>query len=44
MTSKLFEFMIETFFIKVTQFEKTGSISKIFISLENLKIKFYFRN
>ena len=48
MPLKLFElleqFMIDTFFDqKITQFDKTGSISKIFISLENLKIKFFFR-
>ena len=37
--------MIGTFFlIKLTQFEKTGSIGKFFISQENLKNKFHFRN
>ena len=48
MPLKLFEFldqfMIGTFLIKLTQFEKTGSIGKLFISLENLKIKFHFQN
>ena len=36
--------MIGIFLIKVTQFEKTLSIGKDFVSLENLQIKFYFRN
>ena len=36
--------MIDTFLIKSAQFEKTGSKIKNFISLENLKIKFHFRN
>ena len=39
----LFEFLelfiIGFFLIKLTQFEKTGSISKIFISLGNLNIR-----
>ena len=36
--------MMRTFSINLTQFEKTGSKFKIFISLRNLKIKFQFRN
>ena len=32
------------FLLKLTQFEKTGSIDKTFISLGNLKINFHFRN
>ena len=39
MTLKLFElqehFLMVTFLIKITQFEKTGSIGKTFISLVN---------
>ena len=30
--------MMDTFLLKLTQFEKTGSIGKIFISLGNLLI------
>ena len=45
---KLFEiaeqFMADTFLLKLTQFEKTASIGKTFISLGNLIIKFQFRN
>ena len=45
---KLFElleqFMVDTFLIKLTQFEKTGSTSKSLIPLGNLKVKFSFRN
>ena len=47
---KLFEFieqfMMESFLVKLklTQFAKTGSIGKTFISLENLIINFLFRN
>ena len=45
---KLFEFveqfMMDTFFIKLTQFEKTGSIRTTFISLGNLIIKLHIRN
>ena len=45
---KLFELvekcMMGTFFEKITQFEKTGSISKTFISLVNLIINFHFQN
>ena len=48
MALKLFEFeeqfMMDTFLLKLTQFEKTGSIGKIFISLENLIINFHFRS
>ena len=48
MPFKLFEFQeqftIDTFLIKLTQFEITGSISKFFIPLGNLKITFHFRN
>ena len=36
--------MIDTFLIKLTQFEKTGSIGKCFIPLGDLKIKFQFQN
>ena len=47
MTLKLFEFveqlMMDTF-KKITQFEKTGSIRKTFISLGNLIINIHFRN
>ena len=38
------QFMIEKFFVKVTLFEKTGSISRSFISLADVKINFHFRN
>ena len=45
---KFFEFVkpfvMNTFMLKLTQFEKTGSIGKTFISLGNLIINFYFRN
>ena len=48
MASKLFEiveqFMMDTFLLKLPQFEKTGSIRKIFISLGNLLINFHFQN
>ena len=48
MVLKLFKFLepflIDTFLLKVTQFEKTGSISKLFISLGDLIIKFHFSN
>ena len=48
MASELFEFleqiMIDTFSIKLTQFEKTGSIGKNFISVGTSIIKFHFRN
>ena len=48
MALKLFEFvekfMMNTSMIKLTQFEKTGSMGKTFISLENLTINFHFRN
>ena len=36
--------MIDSLFIELTQFEKTGSRGKTFISLENLIINFHFRN
>ena len=40
---KLFEFLeqfvIDTFSMKLTQFEKTETKGKIFISLENLKVQ-----
>ena len=46
MPSKLLEFLVQfmtgTLSIKVTQFEKTGSICKLHISLGNLKIEFIF--
>ena len=35
--------MMDTFLLKLTQFEKTGSISINFLSLENLTINFHFR-
>ena len=35
------QFMIDTFFIKLNQFEKTGSMGKTFISLGNLIINFH---
>ena len=35
---------MDTFFLNLTQFENTGSIGKIFISLGNLITNFYFRN
>ena len=49
MALKLFkfveQFMTDIFFLlKFTQFEKTGSILKTFISLGNLIIIFHFRN
>ena len=48
MLLKLFEFqgpfMIGAFLNKLTQFEKTGSIGKFSIPLENLVIKFHIRN
>ena len=47
MPLKLFEFLeqfiIDTLLIKITQFEKIGSIGKIFISRGNSIIKFHFR-
>ena len=47
MALKLFEFL-EHFMIdifdKIKPFEKTGSIGKILISLENSIFKFHFRN
>ena len=36
--------MIITVLMKLTQFEKTGSMGKIFIPLGNLIIKFNFQN
>ena len=48
MALKLFEFveqlMMDTFLLKLTQFEKNGLIGKTFISLENLIINFHFPN
>ena len=38
------QFMIDIWLIKITQFTKTGSIGKSFISLGNLIIKFHFRS
>ena len=38
------QFMMNTFMLKLTQFEKTGSIGKTSISLGNLIINFHFRN
>ena len=37
------QFMIDTFLMTLTQIEKTGSIRKDCISLENLIIKTHFR-
>ena len=37
-------FMIDTFLIKLIQFEKTGSIGNFFYFPKNLKIQFHFRN
>ena len=37
------QFMIDTANIKLTQFEKTGLLEKVFIPLWNLQIKFHFR-
>ena len=36
--------MLGTFYVKLTQFEKTGSIRKTLISVGNLIINLYFRN
>ena len=36
--------MIDFFSMKLTQFDKTGSIGKFLIPMENLKNKFHFRN
>ena len=48
MVLKLFEvieqFMMDTFLLKLTQFEKIGSIRKTFISLGNLINNSHFRN
>ena len=48
MAVKLFEFveqfMMVTFLLKLTQFEKTRSICRTFISLGILIINFHFRN
>ena len=48
MTLKLFDFVeqfsMDTFLLKLPQFEKTGSIAETFISLGNLIINFHFRN
>ena len=48
MALKLFEFVeqfiMDTFLLKLTQFEKTGSIGKTFISLVKLIINFHFQN
>ena len=45
MALKLFElveqFIMESFLLKLTQFEKTGSKGKTFISLGNLIINFH---
>ena len=35
--------MIDTFLIKLTRFEETGSIGKIFISVGNMKTNFHFQ-
>ena len=48
MALKLFEFVeqfiSDNFLLRLTGFEKTGSIGKTFISLGNLIINFHFRN
>ena len=48
MALELFKFAekirMDNFSLKVTQFEKTGSIGKTFISLGNLIINLHFRN
>ena len=48
MPLKLFEykkqFLIGAFLIKLTQFGKTGVLGEIVLPLENLLIKFHFRN
>ena len=48
MTLELFQFVeqfkMDTFLLKLTQFEKSGSIGKTFISLRNLIINFHFQN
>ena len=38
------QFKMEFFLLKLAQFEKTGSIGKIFISLRYLIINFHFLN
>ena len=38
------QFIMDTFLLKLTQFEKNGSISKTFILLGNLIVSFYFQN
>ena len=47
MAVKLFEaveqLMMDTFLLKLTQFEKTGSIGKTFISLGYMIINFHFQ-
>ena len=47
MALKLFEileqFMMGNFLLKLTQFEKTGSIQKTFFSLGNLITNFHFQ-
>ena len=48
MASNLSEFLeqliISTFLIKLTQFEQTGSLGKVFIPLGKLITKFHFQN
>ena len=48
MALKLFEFveqfLMDTYLLKTTQFKKTGSKGKTFISLRTLIINFHFRN
>ena len=48
MALKLFELveqlMMDTFLLKLTQFEKTGLIRKTFTTLVNVIINFHFRN
>ena len=48
MALKLFEFveqfMMDIFLLKLTQFEKVGSIDETVISLGNLIVNFHFQN
>ena len=48
MDLRLFELREQCFnnniLLKLTQFEKTGSTTKFFIPLENVQMKFQFRN
>ena len=37
-------FMIDTFLIKLTQFEKTGTVDEVYLLQKKLIIKNHFRN